>query len=72
MLLALLHVVFSCVFASSLAKVSLVFKIAQPLVGQDVFFLFCVFCIAFPYGALGQVWYLIVSIPNLCLFQNNL
>ena len=21
----------------------------------------------FPYGVLGQVWYLIVSIPNLCL-----
>ena len=26
---------------------------------------YCVFVI-FPYGLLGQVWYLIVSIPDLC------
>ena len=26
----------------------------------------CAF-ITFPYGVLGQVWYLIVSIPDLCL-----
>ena len=26
----------------------------------------CVF-VTFPYGILGQVWYLIVSIPDLCL-----
>ena len=26
----------------------------------------CVF-VTFPYGDLGQVWYLIVSIPNICL-----
>ena len=26
----------------------------------------CVF-VTFPYGLLGQVWYLIVSIPDLCL-----
>ena len=26
----------------------------------------CVF-VTFPYGVLGQVWYLIVLIPNLCL-----
>ena len=26
----------------------------------------CVF-VTFPYGALGQVWYLIVSIPDICL-----
>ena len=26
----------------------------------------CVF-VTFPYGNLGQVWYLIVSIPDLCL-----
>ena len=25
----------------------------------------CVF-VTFPYGVLGQVWYLIVSIPDLC------
>ena len=36
-LLALLYVVFSCVF------------------------------VTFPYGVLGQVWYLIVSIQDLCL-----
>ena len=24
--------------------------------------------VSFPCGALGQVWYLIVSIPDLCLF----
>ena len=24
--------------------------------------------VTFPYDVLGQVWYLIVSIPNLCLF----
>ena len=36
-LLALLHVMFSCIF------------------------------VTFPYGVLGQVWYLIVSIPDLCL-----
>ena len=35
-LLALVYVMFSCVFAT------------------------------FPYGVLGQVWYLIVSIPDLC------
>ena len=29
----------------------------------DVFLCF----ITFPYGVLGQVWYLIVSIPDLCL-----
>ena len=38
-LLALLYVMFSCVFVS------------------------------FPYGVLGQVWYLIVSIPDLCLLS---
>ena len=27
----------------------------------------CAF-VTFPYGVLGQVWYLIVSIPDLCLF----
>ena len=26
----------------------------------------CVF-VTFPYGVLGQVWYLIVSIPDICL-----
>ena len=26
----------------------------------------CVF-VTFPYGVLGQVWYLIVSIPDLCI-----
>ena len=31
-----------------------------------VFVMFnCVF-VTFPYGILGQVWYLIVSIPDLC------
>ena len=39
-LLALLYVMFSCVFAT------------------------------FPYSGLGQVWYLIVSIPGLCLLSN--
>ena len=28
----------------------------------------CTF-VTFPYGVLGQVWYLIVSIPDLCLFS---
>ena len=28
--------------------------------------LFCVY-VTFPYGVLGQVWYLIASIPDLCL-----
>ena len=28
-------------------------------------FINCVF-VTFPYGILGQVWYLIVSIPDLC------
>ena len=28
----------------------------------------CVF-VTFPYGVLGQVWYLIVSIPDLCLLS---
>ena len=27
----------------------------------------CVF-VTFPYGVPGQVWYLIISIPDLCLF----
>ena len=29
----------------------------------------CVFCVfvAFPYGVLGKMWYLIVWIPDLCL-----
>ena len=33
----------------------------------------CVF-VAFPYGVLGQVWYLIVLIPDLCLlpYFNNM
>ena len=30
----------------------------------------CVF-VTFPYGVLGQVWYLIVSIPDLCLLYFN-
>ena len=38
-LLALLYVMFSCVF------------------------------VTFPYGVLGQIWYLIVSIPDLCLLS---
>ena len=29
---------------------------------------YCVF-VTFPCGILGQVWYLIVSIPDLCLFS---
>ena len=37
----------------------------------DLLALFCVMfsCVfaTFPYGVLGQVWYLIVSIPELCL-----
>ena len=28
----------------------------------------CVF-VTFPWGSFGQVWYLIVSIPDLCLLQ---
>ena len=28
----------------------------------------CVF-VTFPYSVLGQLWYLIVSIPDLCLFS---
>ena len=39
-LLALLYVMFSCVF------------------------------VTFPCGVLGQVWYLIVSIPHLCILPN--
>ena len=31
-----------------------------------VFFFFCIFVI-FPCGILGQVWYLIVSFPDICL-----
>ena len=34
-------------------------------------FLFCVVCfLVFPYGVLGQVWYLIVSIPDRCLLPH--
>ena len=29
---------------------------------------FIVFFVTFPFGVLCQVWYLIVSIPDLCLF----
>ena len=29
----------------------------------------CVF-VTFPYGVLGKVWYLIVSIPDLCILPN--
>ena len=29
---------------------------------------FLVFFVIFPYGVLGQVWYFIVSIPDICLF----
>ena len=32
-----------------------------------VYLTFCCVFVAFPYGALGQLWYLIVSIPDLCL-----
>ena len=35
-----------------------------------VFSCFCGF-VTFPYGVLGQVWYLIVSIPELCLLPYN-
>ena len=28
---------------------------------------FCCDCVTFPYGVLGRVWNLIVSIPELCL-----
>ena len=31
-----------------------------------VMFFFCIF-VTFPCGVLGQVWYLIVSIPDLCI-----
>ena len=35
------------------------------------FCLRCFLCVVvtFPYGVLGQVWYLIVSIPDFCLFH---
>ena len=33
----------------------------------DLFYFFNVLFITFPYGVLGHVWYLIVSIPDLCL-----
>ena len=29
--------------------------------------MFSCVCVTFPYDILGQVWYLIVSIPDLCL-----
>ena len=29
---------------------------------------YCIF-VTFPYGILGQVWYVIVSFPNLCLLS---
>ena len=35
--------------------------------GSFVFDVFCVF-VTFPHGVSGQVRYLIVSIPDLCLF----
>ena len=37
--------------------------------GSLVCDVFCVF-VTFPSGVLGQVWYLIVSIPDLCLLTN--
>ena len=36
--------------------------------GSLIFDVFCVF-VAFPYGVLGWVWYLIVSIQALCLLR---
>ena len=36
---------------------------------DDVFDVFCVF-VTFPCGVLDQVWYLIVSIHDLCLLTN--
>ena len=38
-----------------------------------LYVMFCVFFFALPYSILGQVWYLIVSIPDVCLlpyFEN--
>ena len=32
------------------------------------FCVFCVFLVTFPFGVLVQVWYLIVSIPDICPF----
>ena len=32
-----------------------------------LFVVLCCVLVTFPYGFLGQVWYLIVSIPDLCL-----
>ena len=63
---------FCLVFAVSLcASVCVCFVVAcwGGGVGADLLDLVCgVYCefVTFPIGILGQVWYLIVSIPDLC------
>ena len=35
-----------------------------------LYVMFSCVVVTFPYGVLGQVWYLIVSIPDLCLLPD--
>ena len=52
-----------CLFIAA----SLVVSSCEGLTSWLLYVMFsCVF-ITYPYGVLGQVWYLIVSIPDLCL-----
>ena len=66
LLLGILFVIYvSCCLICSLQPCGHLLGKGWPLgsLGYDVFLCF----VTFPYGFLGQVWYLIVSIPDICL-----
>ena len=64
------HLCYFCLFCYFFVRVCLLIPCGHllgkgwPLSG-DCYCIFCIFA-TFPCGILGQVWYLIVSFPDLC------
>ena len=60
--LTLVNVILSCLFLAALWSPA-----GKGLTSWLLYVMFSSVFVTFPYGVLGQVWYLIVSIPDLCL-----
>ena len=66
-ILCLVFVILSCLFIAALWSPE-----GKGLTAWLFFVMFNCDLVTFPLGMLGQVWYLIVSIPNPCCLSNSL
>ena len=67
--LSFVSVMLSCLFIAALlspAGKRLIYLLAL------LYAIFLVFFCTFPYGVLGQVWYLILLIPDICLLLTSM